>query len=88
MTSWSLWLNRNAKVWKHGNERLSSVLNLASQALFQWQSVRKLQLFYNNSVSFSHGAMCRQRPCVGWFKCNVDAATFPSSGTISYGAVI
>ena len=87
MTYWSLWLNGNAKVWKHKNGRLSSVLNLVGHALFQWQSVRKLQLFDNNFVSFSHRAMCWQA-LRGVVKCNVDAATFPSSGTISYGVVI
>ncbi|KAH9761073.1 putative reverse transcriptase/RNA-dependent DNA polymerase [Citrus sinensis] len=88
MTCWSLWENKNAKVWKNRKGRLSSVLNLAGQVLFQWKSVRKLQVFDNNSVSSSHGAVCWQRPCVWWFKCNVDATTFLSSGTIMYGAVI
>ncbi|KAH9786028.1 reverse transcriptase domain-containing protein [Citrus sinensis] len=88
MICWSLWLNRNSKVWKNKNGRLSSVLNLAGQVLFQWRSVRKLQLFDNTFVSDSHGIVCWQRPSVGWFKCNVDAATFSSSGKISHGAVI
>ncbi|KAH9683740.1 putative reverse transcriptase/RNA-dependent DNA polymerase [Citrus sinensis] len=88
MICWSLWLNRNSKVWKNKNGRLSSVLNLAGQVLFQWRSVRKLQLFDNTFVSDSHGAVCWQRPSVGWFKCNVDAATFSSSGKISHGAII
>ena len=88
MTCWSLWVNRNAKVWKNRNGRLYGVFNLAGQVIFQWQFVRKLQLFDNNSVSSSHGAVCWQKPCVGWFKCNVDAATFSSSGMISYGVVI
>ena len=81
-------MNRNAKVWKNRNGRPSCVLNLASQVLFQWQSVRKLQVFDNNSISSSHGAVCWQRPCVWWFKCNVDATTFSSRGTNGYGAVI
>ena len=58
MICWSLWLNRNSKVWKNRNGRLSSVLNLAGQDLFQWRSVRKLQLFDNTFVSSSHGAVC------------------------------
>ncbi|KAH9708700.1 reverse transcriptase domain-containing protein [Citrus sinensis] len=88
MICWSLWLNRNSKVWQNKNGRLSSVLNLAGQVLFQWRSVRKLQLFDNTFVSDSHGAVCWQRPSVGWLKCNVDAATFSSSGKISHGVVI
>ncbi|XP_024035529.1 uncharacterized protein LOC127899286 [Citrus sinensis] len=88
MICWSLWLNRNSKVWQNKNGRLLSVLNLAGQVLFQWRFVRKLQLFDNTFVSSSHGAVCWQRPRVGWFKCNVDAATFSSSGKTSHGAVI
>ena len=57
MICWSLWLNRNSKVWKNKNGRLSSVLNLAGQVLFQWRSVRKLQLFDNTFVSSSHGVL-------------------------------
>ncbi|KAH9648318.1 reverse transcriptase domain-containing protein [Citrus sinensis] len=37
-------------------------------------------------VNYSFAKSCW--PSVGWFKCNVDAATFSSSGKISYGAVI
>ena len=88
MICWSLWLNKNSKVWKNKNERLSSVFNLVDQILFQWRSVRKLQLFDNTFVSDSHGVVCWQRPSVGWFKCNVDAATFSYSGKNSYRAVI
>ena len=36
----------------------------------------------------AQGLVCWNKPCVGWYKCNVDAAIFSLRSMISYGAVI
>ena len=35
-----------------------------------------------------HGAVCWERPLVGWAKCNVDATVFHSQSLVNYGCVV
>lgn len=35
-----------------------------------------------------NGAVCWERPHVGWVKCNVDAVVFSSQSKISFGCVV
>ena len=65
------------------------VLNSAGMMLFQWQSAKKQPLLADvAAVNGSHGAICWEKPCVGWLKCNVDAAIFKAHGKFSVGCVI
>ncbi|KAH9704682.1 reverse transcriptase domain-containing protein [Citrus sinensis] len=88
MICWGIWLNRNNRVWRNINGRASTLFNLASQNLFQWQQVRKNPYFSPSFVANDHGSVCWKRPRDGWFKCNVDAAISRHRGTISFGAII
>ncbi|KAH9779367.1 reverse transcriptase domain-containing protein [Citrus sinensis] len=88
MICWGLWLNRNNKVWNDVNGRVQPVLNTAGQNLFLWQQARKNAYFPLIPDTPGHGSVCWFKPCVGWYKCNVDAAIVSSRGIISLGAVI
>ena len=50
--------------------------------------LRKTHSFIYEPAALNHGSMYWERPQEGWFKCNVDAATFHSRGKVSFGAVI
>ncbi|KAH9724860.1 putative reverse transcriptase/RNA-dependent DNA polymerase [Citrus sinensis] len=41
-----------------------------------------------NAVNGNHGAVCWEKPCFGWLKCNVDAAIFKAQGKFGVGCVI
>lgn len=88
MICWSLWINRNGKVWRNKFDRVSTILNMAGQHLFQWQQAKKNTFIIYEPAALNHGSMYWERPREGWFKCNVDAATFHSRGKVSFGAVI
>ncbi|KAH9666707.1 reverse transcriptase domain-containing protein [Citrus sinensis] len=88
MVCWGLWQNRNTKVWRHVVGRVPQVLNKAGQDLFQWQRARQLSHFTQMPVDLTLGSFCWKRLRVGWFKCNVDAATSRATTRISYGTVI
>ena len=40
------------------------------------------------AVNDSHEAICWEKPCDGWLKCNVDASIFKAHGKFSIGCVI
>ncbi|KAH9683148.1 reverse transcriptase domain-containing protein [Citrus sinensis] len=89
MICWRIWIHRNDFVW---NQRRSSglqVLNSAGRMLFQWQSAKNQLLWADvAAVNGNHGAVCWEKPCDGWLKCNVDAAIFKAHGKFSIGCVI
>ena len=64
-------------------------MNSVGRILFQWQSARK-QTFLADvaAVNGSHGAICWEKPCFGWLKCNIDAVIFKAQGKFSVGCVI
>ncbi|XXG86094.1 hypothetical protein AAC387_Pa11g1057 [Persea americana] len=89
MICWRIWINRNDKIWNNKHGRVNHILNSAGQFLFQWQTVRKQNLFiYDDPSTLIQGSVCWEKPQLGWFKCNVDAATFTSQGKIDYGGVL
>ena len=50
--------------------------------------LRKTHSFIYELAALNHDSMYWERPREGWFKCNVDVATFHSRGNVSFGAVI
>lgn len=62
---------------------------LLGQILYQWQTVRKQHFFVDADANrVSHEAVCWEKPCLGWLKCNVDAVIFNAQGKFSVGCVI
>lgn len=71
------------------NGSVLQVLNSTGQLLYQWQTVRKQHFFVDVDANrVSHGAVCWEKPCFGWLKCNVDAAIFNAQSKFSIGCVI
>ena len=57
--------------------------------MYQWQTVRKQPFFVDVDANrVSHGAICWEKPCFGWLKCNVDAVIFNYQSKFSIGCVI
>lgn len=89
MICWRVWINRNDKVWNNKTGSVNQVLNSAGQLLYQWQAAKKQQFYADADVhKLVPGAMCWERPKLGWVKCNVDAAIFSSQGKIGFGCVL
>ncbi|XP_052297151.1 uncharacterized protein LOC127902326 [Citrus sinensis] len=89
MVCWRIWIHRNDRLWNHRNSSALQVLNSAGRFLFQWQNARKQPFLADvDAVKGNHGAVCWEKPCFGWLKCNVDAAIFKAQGKFSVGCVI
>lgn len=77
MICWRIWIHRTDHLWNHRTGSALQVLNSAGQILFQWQTIRKHHFFINADTNrVGHGAICWEKPCFGWLKCNVDASIF------------
>ncbi|GAU16642.1 hypothetical protein TSUD_325920 [Trifolium subterraneum] len=84
MLLWSIWHNRNDKLWNDNVQTPRQIGRYAFDAWHDWYSVHKLQ---SNSVSGTTEVdLVRwEKPALGWVKCNVDAAFLSGSGRTSVG---
>ncbi|XP_045791665.1 uncharacterized protein LOC123886388 [Trifolium pratense] len=73
MLLWSIWHNRNDKVWNDNVQMSSQIGRHAFDAWNDWYSVHKLQYEFTTI------------PNPGWVKCNVDVAFVTGSGKTSMG---
>ncbi|GAU48309.1 hypothetical protein TSUD_324900 [Trifolium subterraneum] len=82
MLLWSIWHNRNDKLWNDNVQTPRHIGRYAFDARNDWYSVHKLQ---SNSVSGTTEAVQVrwEKPALGWVKCNVDVAFLPGSGRTS-----
>ncbi|KAH9687398.1 Nicastrin [Citrus sinensis] len=88
MVCWRIWIHRNDRLWNHRNSSALQVLNSAGRFLFQWQNARKQPFLADvDAVKGNHGAVCWEKPCFGWLKCNVDAAIFKAQGEVQFSIV-
>ncbi|CAJ2669980.1 unnamed protein product [Trifolium pratense] len=85
MLLWSIWQNRNDKIW---NDNLRSPIQVGRAAFDQWNewiAVHKLRS--NDDQDDPPVSTIRwEKPRIGWLKCNVDAAFFVSAGRTAMGA--
>ena len=89
MVCWRIWINRNDQLCNQRNNSALQVLNSAGRFLFQWQNARKQPFLADvDAVKGNHRAVCWEKPCFGWLKCNVDTAIFKAQGKFSVGCVI
>ncbi|KAH9771200.1 putative reverse transcriptase/RNA-dependent DNA polymerase [Citrus sinensis] len=82
-------INGDVWYWSADSKADESVVHCLLNCSFAkscWNS--KVWKNKNRRLSSVLNLAGQQRPSVGWFKCNVDATTFSSSGKISHGAVI
>ncbi|XP_045822100.1 uncharacterized protein LOC123914984 [Trifolium pratense] len=82
---WSIWHNRNDKIW---NDNVSSP-NQVGRAAFdhwnEWFAVHKLRSNDDHDVPVVSTNRW-EKPRIGWLKCNVDATFFVGAGRTTMGA--
>ncbi|GAU28978.1 hypothetical protein TSUD_391760 [Trifolium subterraneum] len=84
MLLWSIWHNRNDKLWNDNVQMPRQIGRYAFDALNDWYSVHKLQS--NNVSGITEADSVRwEKPALDWVKCNVDAAFVSGSGRNSVG---
>ncbi|KAK2358234.1 hypothetical protein QL285_095437 [Trifolium repens] len=84
MLLWSIWHNRDDKIWNDNVHMASQIGRHAFDAWNDWYSVHKLQRDSVNMATDS--GLCRwEKPDPGWVKCNVDVAFVTGSGKTSVG---
>ncbi|GAU33842.1 hypothetical protein TSUD_393500 [Trifolium subterraneum] len=84
MLLWSIWHNRNEKLWNDNVQTPRQIGRYDFDAWHDWYSVHKLQ---SNSVSGTTEVdlLRWEKPALGWVKCNVDTAFLSGSGRTSVG---
>ncbi|GAU36566.1 hypothetical protein TSUD_277720 [Trifolium subterraneum] len=84
MLLWSIWHNRNDKLWNDNVQMPRQTGRHAFDAWNDWYSVHKLQS--NNVSRTTEEDLVRwEKPALDWVKCNVDAAFVSGSGRTSVG---
>ncbi|CAN1773424.1 hypothetical protein LINPERHAP1_LOCUS12493 [Linum perenne] len=83
---WSIWKERNSRVWKNETTVASWVVKLGLDTLHEWQDVRRK----TSSTMTSEPRHCTQwyPPKPGELKCNIDVAVFESEGRTGMGVVV
>jgi len=87
VTLWSIWKQRNNRVWNDVVETTQQVSERAEAFLNSWKSVQRIKT--NNHVNTVHHDATRwTKPALGRFKCNVDATFSNSLNRVGLGACI
>ncbi|KAJ1409361.1 hypothetical protein SESBI_22874 [Sesbania bispinosa] len=84
MVLWSLWKQRNKKVWEGVQRATSEVVTRAQEAFTDWNCVKSCGEVGITSVVTSHN-FCWFPPQAGRVKCNVDAALFADQNGFGVG---
>jgi ribonuclease HI len=85
---WSLWQNRNNKIWQNEQE---CGRRLGINAHQHWLDWVQLQNFHAHDTAASAQLQQQirwEKPPVGWFKCNTDAAFHDDSNRTSAGWIL
>jgi len=84
---WSIWKNRNNKVWNDTNETCQSICERASTLLASWTSVQNTKRVLTTEQNVQEVAHWTKPP-PGRYKCNVDATFFESMDMVGVGICI
>ncbi|KAM7482550.1 hypothetical protein LguiB_007133 [Lonicera macranthoides] len=84
---WSLWNNRNNKVWNGKCDLAAGIIHKALSALFLWRAAQEAEVLMHHNVEVEVGFKWLKPTC-GSLKCNVDAAVFASEKKIGFGCII
>jgi hypothetical protein len=72
MVVWTLWNNRNNKVWNDTNDSGHNLGFKAWHLWDDWYAVQQVQ-HVAAGVNQNQQEISWQKPVLGWYKCNVDA---------------
>nr|DAD25053.1 TPA_asm: hypothetical protein HUJ06_026517 [Nelumbo nucifera] len=88
MVLWSIWSQRNSKLWRNNFKLPDHVVTGSLQLLHDWKQAQ-IQKRLGMVINLNHQGDGNWRaPPLGSFKCNVDAASFTSSNFTGFGIVI
>ncbi|MCI06834.1 pentatricopeptide repeat-containing protein [Trifolium medium] len=82
---WSIWHNRNDKIWNDNVRRPTQVGRAAFDHWNEWFDVHMMRSNDDHDVPFSSTDQW-EKPRIGWLKCNVDASFFVGSGKTTMSA--
>ncbi|CAJ2636504.1 unnamed protein product [Trifolium pratense] len=82
---WSIWHNRNDKIWNDNVRSPNQIGRAAFDHWNEWVAVHKLRSNDDPDVPLVSTNRW-EKPRIGWLKCNVDAAFFVSAGRTAMGA--
>ncbi|CAN1156954.1 Putative ribonuclease H protein At1g65750 [Linum perenne] len=87
MVLWSVWQERNARVWTMKASEVCWVVRMGSSLLYEWLKVRGNN---NQADEQRRGSECKRwhPPRPGEFKCNLDAAIMAATERSGAGMVI
>jgi ribonuclease HI len=85
---WTLWQNRNNKVWQDEQECGRRLGINAHQFWLDWVQFQNFQQHRTVRSAQLQQQVRWQKPPVGWFKCNTDAAFHDASNKTSAGWIL
>ncbi|CAJ2644561.1 unnamed protein product [Trifolium pratense] len=85
MLLWSIWHNRNDKIWNDNVRTPNQIGRAAFDQWNEWIAVHKLRSNDDHDVP-PVSTIRWEKPRIGWLKCNVDAAFFVGAGRTAMGA--
>ena len=75
MICWVIWTNRNNKVWRNKGWSAGHILHIVDKMMNQWQETHNLKGMHSGNPQLPDPYPTTwQKPMVGWYKMNVDAA--------------
>ncbi|CAN1285866.1 hypothetical protein LINPERPRIM_LOCUS19136 [Linum perenne] len=86
MVLWSIWKERNDRVWNNKATIPSWIVKLGLDELADWEKARERV----TPMVVDERSICRKwhPPVVGFLKCNTDAATFADTGRSGAGMIV
>jgi ribonuclease HI len=78
---WSLWKNRNSKLWEDIDNSSEFIVTRAKTTINEWSCIQRAKLPMNNANT----SLTWSKPPEGTIKCNVDAASFNNNSIMGYG---
>ena len=87
VTLWSIWKHMNNKLWNNIVETIQLIGDQAVAFLNSWRNVQETRI-RGSPVNSQSDLSQWSKPCVGRFKCNVDASFSASLNKVGFGACI
>jgi ribonuclease HI len=84
MILWSLWKNRNAKLWENSDSAPTFIVQSARDSLNEWSYMQHHKI-HGQQV---HHTVMWSKPPPPFLKCNVDCALFNNNSVAGYGLCI
>ena len=89
MICWVLWTNRNNKEWRNKGWSVGHILHIVGKMMNQWQEAHHLKGMHSGNPQLPDPYPTTwQKPMVGWYKMNVDAAVDPNKSLIGCGSIL